>query len=144
MNKFWHGIKLTVVVFFLMVASVAITLWIVRETQGFSSPSSVVTVSNQSTVTGSTRESRWGPICKRAYEGDTMKFTEAHYKMLFVADKLQDLKDSKLVSGGYECSHQAKDLLREGKLQGFEDPTSSEIEEIMAFLQESLTEEPTP
>ena len=73
-----------------------------------------------------------------------MKFTEAHYKMLFVADKLQDLKDSKLVSGGYECSHQAKDLLREGKLQGFEDPTSSEIEEIMAFLQESLTEEPTP
>lgn len=42
MNKYWHDIKIIVTVFFLMVLSVAITLWIVRETRGFSSlPSSV-------------------------------------------------------------------------------------------------------
>lgn len=40
MNKFWHDIRITVTVFFLMVSSVAVTLWIVRETQYFSSPSS--------------------------------------------------------------------------------------------------------
>jgi len=42
MNKFWHDIKLIITVFFLMVSSVAITLWVVRETQGFNAiPSSV-------------------------------------------------------------------------------------------------------
>lgn len=42
MNKFWHDIKILTVVIFLMVSSVAITLWIVRETQGFTSlPSGV-------------------------------------------------------------------------------------------------------
>ncbi len=38
MNKLWHDIKIIVTVFFLMVCSVAVTLWIVRETRNFSSP----------------------------------------------------------------------------------------------------------
>ncbi len=40
MNKFWHDIKLIVTVFFLMVCSVAVTLWIVREVNVFSPPKS--------------------------------------------------------------------------------------------------------
>lgn len=48
MNKFWHDIKVITAVVFLMVSSVAVTLWIVRETRGFSSPSSEVAASNQS------------------------------------------------------------------------------------------------
>ena len=38
MNKFWHDIKIIVTVFFLMVSSVAVTLWIVREVNVFSPP----------------------------------------------------------------------------------------------------------
>ncbi len=40
MNKFWHDIKIIVTVFFLMVCSVAVTLWIVREVNVFSPPTS--------------------------------------------------------------------------------------------------------
>ena len=40
MNKFWHDIKIIVTVFFLMVSSVAVTLWIVREVNVFSPPES--------------------------------------------------------------------------------------------------------
>ncbi len=40
MKKFWHDIKILIVVTFLMVSSFRSALWIVRETQGFSSPSS--------------------------------------------------------------------------------------------------------
>ena len=42
MNKYWHDLKMIVVVFFLMVSSVAITLWIVREVEVFSPPQSRV------------------------------------------------------------------------------------------------------
>ncbi len=48
MNKFWHDIKIIVVVFFLMVASVAITLWIVREVNVFSPPQSRVSAGSTS------------------------------------------------------------------------------------------------
>ena len=37
MNKFWHDIKIIVIVTFLIVSSFRSALWIVRETQGFSS-----------------------------------------------------------------------------------------------------------
>ena len=67
-----------------------------------------------------------------------MKFTEDHYKVLFVADKLQDLKDNGMVRGGYACVPQTKDLLREGKMQGFADPSPAETEVILLLLQDSL------
>ena len=49
MNKFWHDLKIIVIVTFLMVSSFRSALWIVRELNGFSSPSSAMVVSNQST-----------------------------------------------------------------------------------------------
>ena len=70
-----------------------------------------------------------------------MKFTEIHYKVLFVADLLQDMKEKGLISGGYECVFQTKDILREGKLQGFANPTPDEIKEIVASLQTSIFED---
>lgn len=54
MYKLWRDIKVIVVMFFVMVSSSAVTLWIVRETNDFSAPSGSVSVPIKVVETGHT------------------------------------------------------------------------------------------
>ncbi len=61
---------------------------------------------------------------------------EAHYKVLFVIDIIDSLKEKGLVEGGFRSTKpvETKAILAYGKRLGYDEPTKQEMREILASL----------
>ncbi len=66
------------------------------------------------------------------------ELTEVEYKVMVVANALEELKTAGIVTGGYTTCSKTKELLRQGKAAGYVEPTDAEIAGIMQAMQSKL------